>query len=80
MVGQHLNPEMLTALDSTQLARQSSDALVIVAMSLADDLEYARDGLGDGRALVLVQGTNSWPPSDTVRPETPTPNHLRRLA
>jgi Kef-type K+ transport system membrane component KefB len=80
MVGQNLNPEMLTALDSAHLARQSSHALVIVAMSLADDLEYAQDGLGDGRAVVLVQGTDSWPSAAALRPEAPLPNQLRRLA
>jgi len=32
---------------------------VIIAANLADDLEYASDGLGDGRALILVQGTES---------------------
>jgi hypothetical protein len=55
-VGQRLHSEFLPTLDSARIAQQSKDGLVIIAYSLADDLEYARDGLGDGRALVLVQG------------------------
>jgi Kef-type K+ transport system membrane component KefB len=57
MVGRGLHPKMLVALDSIQIAQQSRNSLVIIATSLADDLEYARDGLGDGRAIVLVQGS-----------------------
>jgi Kef-type K+ transport system membrane component KefB len=57
MVGRRLHPEMLAAVDSVQIAQQSINSLVIIAANLADHLEYARDGLGDGRALVLVQGT-----------------------
>jgi hypothetical protein len=59
MVGYRLHPEMLPALDSMQIARQSKNGLVIIATNLADHLEYAGDGLGDGRALILVQGTES---------------------
>jgi Kef-type K+ transport system membrane component KefB len=59
MVGPCLHPEMLPTLDSSRIAEQSKDSVVIIATSLADDLEYARDGLGDGRALILVQGTES---------------------
>jgi Kef-type K+ transport system membrane component KefB len=57
MVGQHLYPEMLATLDSIQIAQQSKNSLVIIATSLADHLEYTGDGLGDGRAIVLVQGS-----------------------
>jgi Kef-type K+ transport system membrane component KefB len=57
MVGRGLHPKMLAALDSIQIAQQSKNSLVIIATSLADHLEYARDGLGDGRAIVLVQGS-----------------------
>jgi hypothetical protein len=56
MVGQHLYPEILATLDSIQIAQQSKNSLVIIATSLADHLEYTGDGLGDGRAIVLVQG------------------------
>ncbi len=59
MVGQRLHPEMLPALDSLHIAQQTRNSLVIIAANLADDLEYASDGLGDGRALILVQGTES---------------------
>ena len=57
MVGPHLHPEMLPSIDSIQIAEQSKNNLVIIATNLADHLEYARDGLGDGRAIVLVQGS-----------------------
>ncbi|MBV8452381.1 MAG: cation:proton antiporter, partial [Deltaproteobacteria bacterium] len=57
MVGPRLRPEMLPAIDSLQIAQQSKDSLVIISTNLADHLEYARDGLGDGRAIVLVQGS-----------------------
>jgi Kef-type K+ transport system membrane component KefB len=57
MVGRRLYPEMLAALDSIRIAQQSRNSLVIIATSLADHLEYAGDGLGDGRAIVLVQGS-----------------------
>jgi len=48
---------MLAALDSARIAQQSKNSIVIIATNLADDLDYARDGLGDGRAIVLVQGS-----------------------
>jgi Kef-type K+ transport system membrane component KefB len=57
MVGRRLHPETLPALDSGRIAQQTKNSLVIIAASLADDLEYAGDGLGDGRALILVQGS-----------------------
>jgi Kef-type K+ transport system membrane component KefB len=57
MVGPRLHPEMLPALDSVQLAQRSKDSVVIIAAGLGDHLEYASDGLGDGRALILVQGS-----------------------
>jgi Kef-type K+ transport system membrane component KefB len=57
MVGRRLHPEMLPALDSVRIAEQSKNSLVIIATNLADHLEYAHDGLGDGRALILVQGS-----------------------
>jgi Kef-type K+ transport system membrane component KefB len=57
MVGRRLHPEMLAALDSIRIAQQSKNSLVIIATSLADNLEYTGDGLGDGRAIVLVQGS-----------------------
>jgi hypothetical protein len=50
MVGRRLHPEMLAQLDSIKLARQSKNSLVVIAMNLADHLQYARDSLGDGRA------------------------------
>jgi hypothetical protein len=59
MVGRRLHSEILPALDSEPVAQRSKDGLVIIASSLADHLEYRRDGLGDGRAVVLVQGTES---------------------
>jgi hypothetical protein len=59
MVGRRLYPEMLPALDSIQIAQESKNSLVIIATNLADHLEYASDGLGDGRALILVQGSES---------------------
>jgi Kef-type K+ transport system membrane component KefB len=59
MVGRRLHPETLPALDSVQLAQRSKNSVVIIATTLADHLEYTRDGLGDGRALILVQGTES---------------------
>jgi Kef-type K+ transport system membrane component KefB len=58
-VGHRLHPEMLPALDSVHVARQSKGSLVIIATSLADNLTYERDGLGDGRAIILVQGSES---------------------
>jgi K+:H+ antiporter len=57
MVGRRLYSEMLPALNSVQIAQQSRNSLVIIASSLADHLEYTSDGLGDGRAIVLVQGS-----------------------
>jgi len=57
MVGRRLHPQMLAALDSARIAQQSKNSIVIIATNLADDLDYARDGLGDGRAIVLVQGS-----------------------
>ena len=57
MVGHRLHPETLPALDSIRIAQQSKNSLVIVATNLADHLDYAGDGLGDGRALILVQGS-----------------------
>ena len=57
MVGRQLHPQMLPDIDSSQIAEQSKNSLVIIAASLADHLEYASDGLGDGRAIVLVQGS-----------------------
>jgi Kef-type K+ transport system membrane component KefB len=59
MVGRRLYPEMLAALDSIRIAQQSRNSLVIIATSLADHLEYTGDGLGDGRAIVLVQGSET---------------------
>jgi Kef-type K+ transport system membrane component KefB len=67
MVGRHLHSETLAALDSLHIAQQSSGSLVIIAANLADHLEYASDGLGDGRALILVQGSESAI-SDTAMP------------
>jgi Kef-type K+ transport system membrane component KefB len=58
-VGQRLHPEMLPALDSVHLAQQSKNSLVVIATSLADNLEYEPDGLGDGRAIILVQGSEA---------------------
>jgi hypothetical protein len=57
MVGPRLHPETLPALDSIRIAQQSKNSLVIVAANLADYLDYAGDGLGDGRALILAQGS-----------------------
>jgi hypothetical protein len=57
MVGHRLHPETLPALDSIRIAQQSKNSLVIVGTNLADHLDYAGDGLGDGRALILVQGS-----------------------
>jgi Kef-type K+ transport system membrane component KefB len=56
MVGSHLRPHMLTTFDTAEIAARSKDSLVIIATNLADQLEYAKEGLGDGRALILVQG------------------------
>ena len=57
LVRHGLHPETLPALDSIRIAQQSKNSLVIVATNLADHLDYAGDGLGDGRALILVQGS-----------------------
>jgi hypothetical protein len=59
MVGRRLYSEMLPTLNSVQIAHQSRNSLVIIASSLADQLEYTSDGLGDGRAIVLVQGSET---------------------
>jgi hypothetical protein len=58
-VGQRLHPEMLPVLDSAHIAQESKNSLVIIATSLADNLEYEPDGLGDGRAIILVQGSET---------------------
>jgi hypothetical protein len=59
MVGGRLHPETLTTLDSIHLAQESKDSVLIIATTVADHLEYTTEGLGDGRALILVQGTES---------------------
>lgn len=70
MVGNRLRPQMLAALDSAQIGQQSRNSLVIIASNLADHLEYARDGLGDGRALILVQGTEAQTLAATLEPQS----------
>ena len=57
IVGQRLHPETLPSIDSIRIAQQSKNSVVIIATNLADHLEYAHDGLGDGRTLILVQGS-----------------------
>jgi Kef-type K+ transport system membrane component KefB len=81
MAGRHLHPEMLPALDSIRIAQQSKNSLVIIARNLADHLEYARDGLGDGRALILVQGSEmAYSATATVATDSRHSNQPRQPA
>ena len=77
MVGLRLHGETLPAPDSVRLAQQSKHSLVIIASSLADHLEYTSDGLGDGRALILVQGSE-MAISATAPGEFRRPCHVNR--
>jgi Kef-type K+ transport system membrane component KefB len=80
MVGRRLHPEILPVLDSVPIAQRSKDGLVIIAASLADYLEYGREGLGDGRAVVLVQGTELSGLATAPAPVELRRRQLQRLA
>jgi hypothetical protein len=57
-LGRRVPTDVLSALTSEQLAKQTPGGMVVVASNLADRLKLSRDAFSDGkRCVVIVQGS-----------------------